>query len=147
MRRLPLLVLLALSVGSGLIGLISSPHLGGPGQALADDIKVSMPKEATGFRGGLLVEVAKPVKDASFVAKVLKVTGYANGNQTRLTLKQLTEAWKDQYVWCGPAKGALALPEIQVGDQVLVACYQNEMHVRYARVIKPKPEGDKKPTK
>jgi hypothetical protein len=109
------------------------------GNALADNIQVSMPQEAVGFNGTLLGQVVKPVANGCFTIKVVKVTGLAAGNKTKLNEAGLTDAWKDKFDWCGPANGAAALPQLNVGDMVVMACFHNEMHLRYTKVT----ESDK----
>jgi hypothetical protein len=67
----------------------------GPRPAWADDMQVSMPKEAVGFRGTLQAEIFKPVANGCFTIRVIQVAGYSTASRVRLTAAALTAVWKD----------------------------------------------------
>ncbi len=113
------------------------------GQAFGDDnIKVSMPKEAVGFSGTLSGQVVKPVSNNWFVIKVVKVIRFSAKNKARLNAKALTAVWKDKYV---AVRGVTGMPQLKVGDTVIVVAVQFEMHLRSTKVskqVEAKPSGD-----
>ena len=104
-------------------------------QALGDDIKLEMPKEAFGFVGTLSAQVVKaPDKVYGwFQVKVVKVIGLARNNQTRLKAAALTAVWKDKYV---AVRGVPNMPELRAGDMVTIVAAQFEMHLRATKVTK-----------
>ena len=111
MRKAAIVLAAAVLAGGVILNLDDSLRAGGMGRggALgADNIQVSMPKEAFGFSGTVSGEVVKPVANGCFTMKVVKVIGYSANNKTKLNLAALTDAWKDKYDWCAPAKGAAA---------------------------------------
>ncbi len=112
-------------------------------QALGDDIKLDMPKEAFGFRGTLSAEVVKAPdpKNGWFQIRVVKVLGFAPNNMTKLNAKALTEVWKDK---CEAILGTKNnMPELKVGDMVTVTAATVEVHLRATRVTKDKPPQPK----
>jgi hypothetical protein len=115
----------------------------GLAQALGEDkIEVSMPPEAVGFNGKLSGQVAKPVSNGWFTIKVVKVLSLSSSNKSKLKAKALTAVWKDKYV---AVRGVKDMPQLKVGDMVIVTAYQFEMHIRSTKVTKPpapKPSGD-----
>jgi len=141
MRRVRMTIAVVLLAGTMLVAIPDSPlpvlRNVGPSRVMADDIQVSMPKEASGFNGRLLGQIVKPVaKEGWFTMKVIKVVSYSPANKTKVNVDALTAAWKGQYDWCANARGAAPCPLFVVGDFVIFEGFQNEAHLRYTKVTK-----------
>lgn len=125
-------------------------NVGDARQALAQGYKLDYPKEAFGFSGTLSAQVAKAPDPVYgwFEIKIVKVKSFAGTNKTKLrTPNALTQVWQDKYVAILGVKG---MPELKVGDMVLVTATNKEVHLRASKVAKEepgeaKPDGEAKP--
>jgi len=112
----------------------SRPNLG---PAIASGAEESsavskMPKELYGFSGSLTGKVLRPGQDW-LVIRVIEVMGISSGNKARLTLKALTDIWKDKTV---AVRGVKDMALLKAGDTVTVVAVQFEEHLRATKVVK-----------
>jgi hypothetical protein len=142
MRKVTVILAVAALMGVGLVNFNDSrlPQAWdlGPGQAFADDTKLEMPKEASGFIGTLWGEVVMPTdQNGCYDIRVSKVLGFGAGNKAKLNAAALTEAWKGKASWCRPLKaGGPKCEPLKVGEMVLMDCVCFEVHLRYTKVIR-----------